>query len=286
MLPNSVEGGCGSMSDLVITTTVRESMASIAQAICDVWEAEVDTPAVYAENCRVHNADLEHSVMGFMPDGRLVGIGVLCRRGDRGFVLDFGIAPPFRGRGLGHRLFEALLDQARQACVAEVSLIVSGDNAPAQRIYLQAGFQHSRELVTLRGKIAAYAPASAVESHSDRAATIMAWFGGGKAARPVWERDLPSLLAMSAVRAFENQHGFLLTRLSPYFRQVDIVHLALDPGAVTEDVNALLYATGVAFGDDLPLALLEEPLGSRACQKLLDLGFREVERQYEMRIAL
>lgn len=286
MLPNITGGGCRLMADLVITTALRESVTGIARAICDVWEAEVDTPAVYAEHCRIHNVDLEHSVLGYMPDGRLAGIGVLCRRGDRGFVLDFGVAPPFRGRGLGHRLFAALMSQARLACLNEVSLIVSSDNEPALRIYLQAGFQRSRELITLRGKMAAYAPASASETLSDRAAAIMAWFGGGKAARPYWERDLPSLLAMSAARAFENQRGFLLARRSPYFRQIDIVHLALDPGAVTEDVNALLYATSEAFGGDLPLALLEEPLDSRACHMLLDLGFHEVERQYEMRLAL
>ena len=274
------------MANLVITTTLRESVASIARAICDVWEAEVDTPAVYAEHCRIHNVDLEHSVLGSVPDGRLAGIGVLCRRGDRGFVLDFGIAPPFRGRGFGHQLFEGLMAQARLASLHEVSLIVSSDNEPAQRIYLQAGFQHVRELITVRGKMAAYAPASATEMLSERAAAIVAWFGGGKAARPYWERDLPSLLAMAAVRAFENRRGFLLARRSPYFRQIDIVHLALDPGAVTEDVNALLYATSVAFGGDLPLALPEEPVGSRACQMLLDLGFREVERQYEMRLGL
>ncbi len=270
---------------MIVTSTLRESMSSIAEAICQVWEADVDTPAVYAEHCRAQNADLEHSVLATTPDGRLVGIGMLCRRGERGFVLDFGITPPYRGQGLGHQLFAALVERMRAAGLREVSLMVNAENVAAIRIYLQAGFQQMREMVTLRGKVAAYAPASASEVRQDLAATILAWYGSGKAARPYWERELPALLAMRT-RAFENRRGFMLVRRSPFFRQVDIVHLGLDPAAVIEDVNGLVYAASAVFGDDLPLALVDEPEGSRACQQLLDLGFREVERNHEMRLTL
>ncbi len=271
---------------LIVTSTLREPVSSIAEAICQVWEADVDTPAVYAEHCRAQNADLEHSILGTTPDGRLVGIGVLCRRGERGFVLDFGITPAFRGQGLGHQLFAALVERMRLAGMREVTLMVNSENVAAIRIYLQAGFQQIREMITLRGKVAAYAPASAAEVRQDLAATILAWYGSGKASRPYWERELPALLAMGKTRAFENRHGFMLVRRSPFFRQVDIVHLALDPAAVIEDVNGLVYSASVAHGDDLPLALVDEPEGSRACLKLLDLGFREVERNYEMRLTL
>lgn len=274
------------MPDLTITTTIRETPMTIAETICLVWESDKDTPAVYAEHCRVHQADLAHSVIGFLPYGRIAGIGILCRRGDRGFVLDFGIAPDCRGRGLGHRLFQALMAEVARADLREVTLIVSVDNEPAIRIYRQAGFQKIRALMTLRGKVAAYAPGSAQELSGDHGAAIMAWFGGGKSARPHWERDLPSLLAMSNVRAFENSRGFLLTRLSPYFhRQVDIVHIGLDPEAVTEDVNALLYAVSDVYNADMMLALPEEPENSRAAHLLASLGFQVIDRSYEMRLA-
>lgn len=271
------------MTDLIIATTMRETIADIAQAICIVWQSEADTPAVYAEHCRVHNADLRHSVIAHAPDGQLVGIGVLCRRGDRGFVLDFGIAPKFRGRGWGHRLFAALMKEAQAAHLHEVSLLVDADNKPAIRIYQRAGFEHVRELVTLLGKPAAYAPGSARELRNGMAQAIIAWFGAGKSTHPQWERDLPSLLSMADVRAFENARGFLLARPSPYHRRVDIVHLGLQPDAVTEDVNALLYVASVAFGADLPLALPEEPRDSRPHRLLHDLGFRAVDHTFEMR---
>lgn len=274
------------MSDLIITTTTRESTANLAAAICAIWEADVDTPAVYAEACRIHNADLSHSVLAHTADGQFVGIGVLCRRGGSGFVLDFGVAPMFRRKGLGHQLFAALVQQMRAARLRDVSLLVSANNPAAQRIYQQAGFVATRELISLRGKMAAYAPGSAEERQTNLAATILAWFGAGRATRPQWERDLPSLLAMANVRGFENECGFLLARRSPYFQRIDIVHLALQPDAMPEQVNALLYAANVAFGPDLPLTLPEEPVNSRVYHKLTRLGFQPEEPMLEMQMIL
>jgi len=200
-------------------------------------------------------------------------------------VLDFGVAPHCRGQGIGQRLFEALVAEIVRADLREVTLDVNADNEPAIRIYQKAGFRQVRSLVTLRGKVAAYAPGGAQELTDGHGAAIMAWFGGGKSARPHWERDLPSLLGMANVRAFENSRGFLLTRLSPYFtRQVDIVHIGLDPEAVTEDVNALLYAASDVYGSDMMLALPEEPDNSRAARLLGNLGFQVIERAYEMRL--
>ncbi len=120
----------------------------------------------------------------------------------------------------------------------------------------------------------------------DLQAAVVSWFGGGKSTRPTWERDLPSLLAMASARAFESRRGLLMARRSVYFRQVEIVHLGLRPDAEPEDIRALLAATSAAFGPDLPLALLEEPLNSRLYQRFVGLGFRPVERAYEMHLNL
>ncbi|GAB4571287.1 MAG: hypothetical protein Kow0077_07610 [Anaerolineae bacterium] len=274
------------MIPLVITTTIRESLASIAGAICEVWESDVDTPAVYAEQCRVHQADLQHSVMAFTPDGQLVGIGILCRRGQHGYVLDFGIVPGWRGQGLGHQVFAALVAQAREAGIAALSLVVRSDNVAAQSIYRKAGFETVRTLETLRGKRVAFAPAQAREVTDRVPEVVQAWFGGGKSGHPGWERDLPSILAMADARVFEVQHALMMVRPSPYFRRLDIVQLALDAEATQEDVNALMHAAGEAFDPRLPFALVDEPPESRAHRLLLDLGFRVVERNFEMKLTL
>lgn len=271
---------------LEFASTLRESITAIAAAICAVWEADVDTPVVYAEQCRVQSADLEHSLLAYLPDGQLVGVGILCRRGRRGFVLDFGVVPALRGQGYGQACFEALIGQARRAGLEEVSLVVNAENQPAQRIYRRAGFEQVRDLVTLRGKTPAFAPGSASEIRDDLPQAILAWSAPGRAGKPYWERELASLLVQADTRAFETPCGFLLARPSAYHRQLDILQLALDSEATAEDVNGLLFAASEAIGPALPLALLGEPAGSRVHRFLAGLGFRVVERAWEMRLQL
>lgn len=271
---------------LVIATTLRESVTTIAEMICEVWEADVDTPAVYAEQCRVQSVDLEHSLLAYLPDGRLAGAAILCRRGQRGFVLDFGIVPALRGQGYGQVLFAALVAQARRAALLEVSLVVNAENQPARQIYRKAGFEQTRELGSLRGRAPAFAPGSATEVEADLAQTIVAWAAPGRAGKPYWERELASLLVQGNTRAFETPHGFLLARQSAYHRQLDILQLALDSEATAEDVNGLLFAASEAFNAALPLTLLAEQVGSRVYAHLTALGFRVVERVHEMRLQL
>lgn len=53
--------------------------------------------------------------------------------------VSMGILPMWRGRGIGTRLLEALLAQARQAGLITLSLSVEPDNQ-ARRLYERAGF--------------------------------------------------------------------------------------------------------------------------------------------------
>ena len=49
--------------------------------------------------------------------------------------------PSFHRRGIGRRLLEALLDEAAQRGARQVLLEVAVDNAPAQKLYAQYGFE-------------------------------------------------------------------------------------------------------------------------------------------------
>jgi ribosomal protein S18 acetylase RimI-like enzyme len=53
--------------------------------------------------------------------------------------LSIGVAPECRGRGIGTRLLEALVEAARDGGYRAVSLSVEADN-PARRLYERAGF--------------------------------------------------------------------------------------------------------------------------------------------------
>ena len=276
------------MTDIKITTTIDESLARIAEGICLVWQADKDTPAVYAEQCRVNHVDLLHSVVARTAAGQFIGLGILCRRGTRGFVLDFGVALVFRHLGLASRLMAALLEQIQAAHLHEVTLLVAVDNEPAIHIYEQAGFRRMRELVTLRGRWTAAVDGAplAHEVQSDLFRRLVSWFGEIESGAVPWERDLPSLLALADVRAFATANSLLVTHPSPYFVQVDMVFVGLAPASASDELRALLNAAVQAYGPRTRFSLPEEQPDSLTVQLLASLGFGVVDRMIEMRLLL
>jgi putative acetyltransferase len=66
--------------------------------------------------------------------------------------LTVAVHPAHQGQGIGRRLFEALLEEVRDARpdVTRVELLVRGDNVGAQRLYTSVGF---REEGRLRGRV-------------------------------------------------------------------------------------------------------------------------------------
>ena len=54
--------------------------------------------------------------------------------------LAIGVAPGWRGRGVGGRLIDALIDRARARAIGAISLSVDAAN-PARRLYERHGFQ-------------------------------------------------------------------------------------------------------------------------------------------------
>lgn len=65
---------------------------------------------------RVGRAEDPHRMVYFLRDGRRIGAasyGLFHDEGDKCFLMDFWVFPPFRGNGTGHRCFEALEARAR-----------------------------------------------------------------------------------------------------------------------------------------------------------------------------
>jgi ribosomal protein S18 acetylase RimI-like enzyme len=58
-----------------------------------------------------------------------------------GGVLGMGLLPAYRGRGLGRRLMEETLQDARAAGLSRVELSVREDNARAIALYARLGFE-------------------------------------------------------------------------------------------------------------------------------------------------
>lgn len=72
--------------------------------------------------CGLPTSDLDLTACHLLlaeDDGRLVGAAGMEVHGTAALFRSLAVAPTWRGRGLGHRLFEALLREARARRVAE-----------------------------------------------------------------------------------------------------------------------------------------------------------------------
>lgn len=74
-------------------------------------------------------------------DGALVGYAGLVVVAHQADVQTLAVAPAEQGRGLGRRLLDALLDEARRRDAHDVLLEVRAENAAAQALYARAGFE-------------------------------------------------------------------------------------------------------------------------------------------------
>jgi ribosomal-protein-alanine N-acetyltransferase len=74
--------------------------------------------------------------------GRIVGYaGLAVSPPDEAWVQNIGVRGDAQRRGIGRRLLEALLDEAARRGARQVLLEVAVDNAPAQKLYAQYGFE-------------------------------------------------------------------------------------------------------------------------------------------------
>jgi ribosomal protein S18 acetylase RimI-like enzyme len=287
-------------AEITIGTSVEVTVAALAQAAGAAWqnapydqvETEVlPTAESYADRCRVHDIDLERSVVSRDAAGRVIGFAMLARRGERGWCGDFGVVPEWRGQGIGHRMMEAFLEQARRAGVRRVTLEVWSDNDPARRVYERAGFCAVRELVALRAETANLTGSSGedvgVEVRRSGPSVLPDWFEQEDAREiPTWERQLPSLLAASNSRILVSPHdggerAVVVYRLADAFGRIMLVRIGLAADARSSDVGALLRAAATDSPGTYFLAG-DEPQGSVAHRILAGLGFRELGHALEM----
>jgi len=64
--------------------------------------------------------------------------------GYAGLIEDLVVSQPFRGAGIGTRIFDAILETARTHGYVRVQLAADTDNAPALAFYRNRGFLQSR----------------------------------------------------------------------------------------------------------------------------------------------
>jgi len=97
--------------------------------------------AAVAEFARIH-APPDGALLIAEAEGRAVGCGMMRRLGDDFCELQrIFVAPEARGRGLGRRLTEALVDRARETGTPLVRLDTGGPLVEAIALYAALGFR-------------------------------------------------------------------------------------------------------------------------------------------------
>ncbi len=85
--------------------------------------------------------DDEYTLCAVFVSEKLAGFSVIYNTSFTTDLLTIGIQPKFQGKGLGRRLLNFTLEQAKEQQVSEVFLEVRVSNVTAQNLYISAGFE-------------------------------------------------------------------------------------------------------------------------------------------------
>jgi len=101
------------------------------------------------EYMTLYDVDLHGSRVAVAGES-IVGLGMLGRRREQGWITRLGVLPEGRRKGVGTAIMAALLEQAAALDLPEVWLEVIKGNQAAHGLFLHYGFQPTRELIVAR----------------------------------------------------------------------------------------------------------------------------------------
>ena len=102
----------------------------------DLFGAEKWSPAMFWNELAQRNF-----YVVVVDDDDLLGYAGLAATGDEAWVQNIAVRRGAQRRGVGRRLLEALLAEARRQGIKQTLLEVAVDNAPAQRLYATYDFE-------------------------------------------------------------------------------------------------------------------------------------------------
>lgn len=139
----------------VFSVEVRDGFALVERAVDTPWIKDYDAdrdnvPARWATRFDVRNWGLVSAWDGATRVGGAViafdtpGLDMLERRRDLAVLWDIRLAPDWRGRGVGARLFRAAEDWARERGCLRIDVETQNINVPACRFYAAMGCELRR----------------------------------------------------------------------------------------------------------------------------------------------
>jgi GNAT superfamily N-acetyltransferase len=215
---------------------------------------------------RTWDLDLDASRVAFR-DGRPVGVCMLGVRGDEAWIGGLGVVVDERRAGIGVRLMNAVLGEARHRRVREVRLEVIVENERAIPLYERLGFERTRGLEVWS------LPAGPGAVRETDPAGAHAYVRDHRAHREPWQRDDGSLAHLDDLTGLAADGGAAVVRVAS--GRVSVLQIAGDARALRE-----LLGAARALGDSAHL--LNLPDGHPAGPALTELGGRVDVRQHEM----
>jgi ribosomal protein S18 acetylase RimI-like enzyme len=289
---------------LALRSALHLSMNDLAEAQTAAygggWSSSVPK---LAQICRVLNIDLGRSMVAF--DGLLpVGVALVGRRVDLGWIHDIAVAPHHRRGGVASRMMHTVFRLMRDGGIREVELDVAAMREDAIKFYSKLGFQHTRTYLNLEATSTdldfdhVELPAG-WEIVAGSSADLIAAYARAQRTEPdpCWDRSLISLLAYPdgyISRLIDGDHelgimhylarpaqGHDPDRLRPLF-------IALAPGADDALIHLLAATAHAAFGYGRQIALrfALEPENSTLAQQLRANQIPIVATSYDMRLTL
>ena len=120
--------------------TVERLAARHVDGVCRIENACFSEPWSKDSLCALTN---DENAVFFVAvrDGEPVGYGGFYVAADVGAIANIGVLPEFRRRGVGERLLNALIEEAKAKKLVQLQLEVRASNGGAIALYRKAGFQ-------------------------------------------------------------------------------------------------------------------------------------------------
>ncbi len=240
------------------------------------------TVSQLAARLRLESLDLHHSVV-LLIDNQPVGQATLGLRGDTAWCGGFGIIPEYRGKGLSPLLFAEFVKQARELKAKRLMLEVLVKNTAAQKVYTNAGLKRQRDLLLFDWKQDNPSPIKDPRIQVANMPEIIEHFHRLHPVSESWQRDLPTLISQSNLLQITHNEE---SKLEGYilFAEKDHTARVYDVGAIgAETVKHLLGRLQNSYKE---IVSVNEPQNSPRIPAFLECGFREFDRQYEMKMDL
>lgn len=262
----------------------REFIAALNDAYSDYYVPIHVSGPFFRDMLRRESIRLELSAAA-VHEGTVVGTGMLGVRGQRGWIGGMGVVPGWRRRGIGRRMMQHLITQARAQGLHTLQLEVITQNEGAYHLYEGLGFETRRTLhvmvCSLHQANGRAAPLSVGKIPAARAVEAYAHLPHPE---PPWQRELehvpPRLL-----RTLAATHNDAVTGLLAYVDET--LGLSLQAlAATTPEAGACLLNALFDRNYGAKVTYLNVPTDDPMLPMLRASGFTTTITQYEMLLTL